>query len=160
MSQKKLLIFDIFLILYALACPFIMQISKGTVQYGNYDYYYFKAADQTQIAVTILSIVLITFYGFVFGLNKKFNRIPIFIGVCLLLKIAAFLSDIVSPAVSELIWTAYTAPVYPIYENIDIFIFAFYETIFVIAFLLGFLAKKVYYARMRKKGSAKINQGN
>lgn len=142
MNQKKLLIFDSILILYALACPFIMQISKETVQYGNYDYYYFKAADQTQIVVTMLSIAFLLLYGFVFGVNKKLNRIPIFIGVCLILKISVFLSDIISPSVSELIWAVYSAPVYWVSEKIDIFMFVYYEVLFAVAFALGFLAKK------------------
>lgn len=157
MSKKKFLILDIFSVLYALACPFILQISKESAQYGNYVYYCFKATDRTQIAVTILSIVFLLLYGLFCGLNKKFNRIAILIGICLILKISVFISDIISPSVSELIWTVYRAPVYWISEQIDIFIFVFYEAIFAVAFLLGILAKKTYYTRMRMKNNTMIN---
>lgn len=150
MSKKRFLIIDIFMILYVLACPFIMQISKGITQYENYVYYYFKAADQTQIAITILSIAFLLLYGLVCGFNKKFNKIAILIGICLILKISVFLSDIISPSVSELIWTVYRAPVYWISEQIDIFIFAFYEAIFAVGFALGFLAKKFFSKRIQR----------
>lgn len=128
-----------------------MQISKETVQYGNYVYFYFKAADRTQIVITILSIAFILLYGLVSGLNKKFNRIAIFIGICLILKIIVFVSDIISPSVSELIWTVYRAPVYWASERMDIFIFVFYEAIFAVAFLLGILAKKFIIPECERK---------
>lgn len=143
MKKFILHIFDVLVCIYVIACPFIMQIRKSGIEYTTSVYFNFNASNKTKILFCVLSIVLILMYGIVCGLNKSINRFIIFLVVSIVLKISIFIFDFIVPEISELLWAIYCAPIAYIHQELDIFVFMFYDILFFIAFAIGlFISKK------------------
>lgn len=141
-KKSFLHILDVLMGIYVIACPFIMQIRKSETEYSTSVYFNFDAALKTKILFCVLSIALILVYGFVSGLNKRFNRFILFLVVGIALKVSIFIFDFIVPEISEFLWAIYCAPIAYIHQELDIFVFVFYDILFFAAFAIGLFISK------------------
>lgn len=130
-------ILDFIVAIYVISCPFIMQIRESRVEHTDLIYFVFDVSDEIKIFICILSILLITLYGIISGSNKSYKRLILLLVICILLKAGSFLFDYYAPGISEFLWEIYRAPIEYIYQGLDIFVFAFYEIVFLLAFASG-----------------------
>lgn len=143
MKKSFLHILDILLVIYVIACPFILQIKKSGIEYTTSVYFSFDASNKAKILLCVLSIVLILLYGIICGLNKSFFRSILFLVIGIVLKGSIFIFDFIVPEISEFLWAIYCAPIAYIYQELDVFVFVFYDILFFIAFAIGlFISKK------------------
>lgn len=143
MKKSILHALDIFVVIYVIICPFIMQIRKSIIEYTSLVYFTFNASSKTKICLCVLSITLILLYGMLCGLNKSFKRLIIFLVACIMLKVCILIFDFIVPEISEFLWAVYCAPIAYIYQGLDVFGFVFYDMLFLIAFASGlFISRK------------------
>lgn len=153
MKKSILHALDVFVVIYVSICPFIMQIRKSIIEYTSLVYFTFDASSKTKICLCVLSITLILLYGMMCGVNKSFKRLIIFLVACIMLKVCILIFDFIVPEISEFLWAVYCAPIAYIYQGLDVFVFVFYDILFLMAFASG-----LFISRKATKTNTPMNQ--
>lgn len=129
-------------IVWFLLCIFFSGIKSFVIQYDGSKAFYYSADEHLQLCITVLSIVIICGFAMYCGCLKKLFDFVIFIALYLFFKIMIFIMELISSDFSNLLYTIYFSPICAIYENLDIFSYIFYEVLFIISFLIGYVLKK------------------
>lgn len=153
MKKSILHALDVFVVIYVSICPFIMQIRKSIIEYTSLVYFTFDASSKTKICLCVLSITLILLYGMMCGVNKSFKRLIIFLVACIMLKVCILIFDFIVPEISEFLWAVYCSPIAYIYQGLDVFVFVFYDILFLMAFASG-----LFISRKATKTNTPMNQ--
>lgn len=126
--------FPLLCILFA-AGVFINGIEPEAITYSTERNYIFTSPAVVQIIVCAVSVLFFAASGVVFGIKKEYGAVIVFELLMIAFKLVIFISGLLDDSVSNLLWAIFCAPVSAIAEDLDIFVWVFYQAVLFLSFV-------------------------